>query len=76
MSVSFERPHQVIALLEADPDLGSGLSGEDLRIATHQVRSAVIELEPPGWDPATLQLGAEGSCLGLLLVSGLMLRRV
>lgn len=71
---------RLIRLLEADPDLGGGLSGEAHREATHRVVAEVRTLEPGDWQvhaesAAAPESGGEGA-LGFLIVDGLMLRDV
>jgi CRP/FNR family transcriptional regulator, cyclic AMP receptor protein len=72
---SGSRRHTV-ALLDADPDLGAGLSEDDLTEARRHAIAPTLDLETPGWDPSGLRATAEDGWLGLLLIDGLMIRRV
>jgi hypothetical protein len=68
--------HQTVAILEADPDLGTGLPDHELEAAGRRAIAAVIEVDPPDWDPTHVRAQAEPGWLGLFLVDGLMIRRV
>jgi CRP/FNR family transcriptional regulator, cyclic AMP receptor protein len=72
---SSPRRHTV-ALLDADPDLGAGLGDDDLAEARRHAVAPILDLDPPGWDPSPLRAAAEDGWLGLLLIDGLMIRRV
>lgn len=67
--------HQV-SLLNADPDLAGGLEGEQLQVARHAAVAAVIELDGRGWDPTEISRAADDGWLGLLLIDGLLIRKV
>lgn len=65
-----------VALFDADPDLARGLGGLERRLANGHACASLIELEPNGWGPGP-QLGpTTDGWLGLLLLDGLMIRRV
>lgn len=63
-------------LLDADPDLAGDLDGEALEVARAYAVAPVIELEPPDWDPAAVSEQADAGWLGLLVLEGLLIRRV
>lgn len=67
---------QTVALLDADPDLGAGLGADELSEAYRRAIAPTLDLEPPIWDPSTLRTVADDGWLGLLLIDGLMTRRV
>lgn len=75
MADRFDR-RQVVALLDADPDLAIGIEQDQLEIARRRTVAAVIELEPPSWDPSEIRAEAHEGWLGLFVIEGLMLRRV
>jgi CRP/FNR family transcriptional regulator, cyclic AMP receptor protein len=66
----------LVSLLEEDPDLGAGIAESELDVARRQSIVGVIELRPPGWDPAGLGGASAGGWLGLMVLDGLLLRRV
>jgi hypothetical protein len=71
-----EELHDTIALLDADPDLASGLEGEELEIARVRAVASVIDADSSPWDPSAVAHAAEEGWIGLLLLDGLMIRRV
>jgi CRP/FNR family transcriptional regulator, cyclic AMP receptor protein len=64
------------ALLDADPDLATGVPPEELEVARGRAVAVVTELEPPSWDPAPLVARSESGWLGLFVLDGLLIRRV
>lgn len=66
----------MVALLDADPDLATGVPPEEMELARNRAVAGVLELEPPGWDPAPVVKRAESGWLGLFVLDGLLLRRV
>lgn len=68
--------HTTVVVLDADPDLAAGLSEDDARAASRRAVAAVIEVEPPGWDTGAVRASARGGWLGLLVIDGLLIRRV
>lgn len=68
--------HQRIALLDADPELAGALSGAELQEATRRAVASVLELDPPDWSPDDVRAAAGDGWLGLLVLDGLMIRRV
>ena len=66
----------MVALLDADPDLGTGVPTEEMELARSRAVAAVMELEPPGWDTVPVVQRAESGWLGLFVLDGLLLRRV
>lgn len=69
-------PRHVAVLLDADPDLANGLSTEEALAARARAVAGVVELEPPTWDPTPLCERAEPGWMGLLVLDGLLIRRV
>jgi CRP/FNR family transcriptional regulator, cyclic AMP receptor protein len=65
----------IASLIDADPDLGDGLAPAELERARQALITPVVTLEPGRWDPATLELGEQGT-LGLLIAEGFILRDV
>lgn len=66
----------MVALLDADPDLGAGVPSDEAELARSRAIATVVELEPPAWDTAPLAARAEPGWLGLFVLDGLLLRRV
>ncbi len=66
----------MVALLDADPDLATGVPPEELEVARGRAVAAVMDIEPPAWDPAPLVARSESGWLGLFVLDGLLLRRV
>jgi hypothetical protein len=65
----------VVAILEADPDLGEDLSGEQLRIAQGRALAEVVSYPAGPWTVGPDDFDRAGN-LGLLLVDGLLAREV
>lgn len=65
-----------VGLLEEDPDLAGGLNGDELLLARQRAVAAVVEAEPPTWNPQPICERAEDGWLGLFVLDGLLLRRV
>lgn len=63
-------------VLDADPDLGAGLDERELELARARTVAPLVELAPPHWDPSSLRAAAQEGWVGLLVVEGLMIRRV
>ncbi|MDQ2761898.1 MAG: helix-turn-helix domain-containing protein [Actinomycetota bacterium] len=76
MAAGVNRARQTVAVLEADPDLATGLEPGDAEAARRQAVAAVFEVQPPDWDPRRFGEGLDGGWLGLLVIDGLMIRRV
>lgn len=76
VSSGLDQGNRIVALLEADPDLGEGVLAVELPIAVRASRAVVLEISPPGWDPTPLRAPRCAQWLGLFLVDGLMLRCV
>jgi CRP-like cAMP-binding protein len=67
---------QTVSVLDADLDLATGLSEEELDGARRRAVAAVVEVEPPSWDAQAFAHRAEEGWLGLFMIDGLMIRRV
>lgn len=65
----------VTRVLEQDPELGEGLDAERLAAASVHARAVVIELARGEWSEQEWPAGARDG-LGLLVLEGLLLRRV
>src|SRR5947209_7790949 len=66
----------VISVLDEDPDLAVGVPGSELDFARRRAIAPVIEVGPPSWDPGELVTQADPGWLGVLVLDGLLLRRV
>jgi DNA-binding transcriptional ArsR family regulator len=62
--------------LDIDPDLGADLDERDFEAARQRARAGVVDLETGAWDPTAVVERADGGWLGLLVVEGLLIRRV
>ncbi len=73
-----ERVHHrgVTVLLDEDPDLGAGLPENEFEAARRRSTAAVIEVDPPNWDTSGIRSQAQPGWLGLMMLDGLILRRV
>lgn len=68
--------HDLISLIDEDPDLAVGIPEAELeRLRRHAV-TPVIDLAPSAWDPAQISSQANPNWLGLMVLDGLLLRRV
>jgi hypothetical protein len=76
MASGLESVHQTVSLLEADPDLATGLPDQELEAARRRAVAGVIEVDPPDWDPTAIRQRAESGWLGIFVVDGLLIRRV
>jgi CRP/FNR family cyclic AMP-dependent transcriptional regulator len=68
-------PHEVIALLDHDPDLGRALDPQRRSAAERDARAGVIEVKTGFWNPDPLPQNLRAG-LGLLILDGAMVRRV
>ncbi len=66
----------VVVLLDEDPDLGIGISEEEWPVVRSRAVARAIEVEPPGWDPAPIRERTTDGWVGLLVVDGILIRRV
>jgi CRP/FNR family cyclic AMP-dependent transcriptional regulator len=60
-------------ILDEDPDLGAGLTRQDLAAATRALVAPVIEASGPHWQPPTFD---PATSYGLLILDGLLGRRL
>jgi CRP/FNR family cyclic AMP-dependent transcriptional regulator len=63
-----------VQLLECEPQLGDGLSEEDLAIASHTLPVPTAVLRKGSWNPRSEP--SEVGCLGYLIAKGLLVRRI
>jgi CRP-like cAMP-binding protein len=63
-----------VSVLRIDPDLAEGIAEPRLSAAVHACQAKGIEIPPGQWEAE--ELGGEGSGFGLLIVSGILCRRV
>jgi DNA-binding transcriptional ArsR family regulator len=75
VSVRLDR-RGVIAVLDEDPDLAMGIDERELPAARRRALAGVLEIEPPDWDTADIRALSNPGWLGLLMIDGLLLRRV
>lgn len=68
--------HEIVSLLDLDPDLGPDISVDDRALARRQASASVVALDPPVWDTSSLSGEAQRSWLGLFVIEGMLLRRV
>jgi hypothetical protein len=69
-------PRPRVVLLDADPDLGRDLGGQEFEVARAQSVAHVIKLDGPVWDTTAAADTAEAGWLGLFVLDGLLIRRV
>jgi CRP/FNR family transcriptional regulator, cyclic AMP receptor protein len=63
----------LVRLLDADPELGEGLSPEEFARARHHLVASVVEAPVGRWEAGDA-LGGHEAQLGLLIIEGLLLR--
>jgi CRP-like cAMP-binding protein len=68
-------PGAVVKVLDEDPELGEGLDQARFTVAKAQARAATIGVAQGEWNPRRWPAGLRGG-LGLLVLDGLLLRRV
>lgn len=68
-------PQRVVKVLDEDPELGENLDPERFTLANAQARAATIDLACGEWTQEHWSAGL-GAGLGLLVLDGLLLRRV
>ena len=66
---------KLVRVISADPDLGSKLPREDLAVAERYAVAEAVRLPTGPWDPQD-ELAAPPGALGLLVLDGLLKRRV
>jgi CRP/FNR family cyclic AMP-dependent transcriptional regulator len=66
----------VASVFDVDPDLAAGIDEDRLDAARQAGRAHTIELVPPEWDPRPIAADAGAGWLGLLVMEGLLVRRV
>jgi CRP/FNR family cyclic AMP-dependent transcriptional regulator len=65
--------HDLVSLLDADPELGDRLAPDEQQRASHQLVAEVLRVPTGRWDAAGA-MDPGGSPLGLLILDGLLLR--
>jgi hypothetical protein len=63
----------LVRILDADPEIGEGLTPDDLERARHHLVAGVIHAAPGRWDAAAALGGAQAR-IGLLVLDGLLTR--
>lgn len=66
----------VVCLLDVDPDFGRGIAPPEYEHARHAAMARLLTLEDRTWVPAELGGAGEAGWLGLVVIEGLLLRRV
>ena len=66
---------QIVKVLDVDPELGEFLDGTRLAQAKGSVRALQLSLPDGAWDPPAWSHGVRAG-LGLLLIEGLLIRRI
>lgn len=64
-----------VRILEADPELGHGLTPAQLAAARHELVAVAGTVEPGDWEPLK-DLSEDDRHLGLLVIDGLLLRDI
>jgi CRP-like cAMP-binding protein len=67
--------HEVIALLDHDPDLGRALDSTRHAAALRDARAAVVDVKTGPWNPDPLPASLRAG-LGLLVLEGAVVRRI
>jgi len=65
-----------VSVFDVDPDLAIGIPAEQLDAASELAVARTLELAPPAWDAAPIAAAAGDNWFGLLVIEGLLLRRV
>lgn len=68
--------HDVVSLLDEDPDLASGLNARERELAEPHAIAGTVKLEPPEWDTSRLTEDSKHGWLGLFVIEGMLLRCV
>jgi CRP/FNR family cyclic AMP-dependent transcriptional regulator len=68
-------PRPIVAILEADPELGESLTAADFAAASTALVARCLTVAAGPWDPAALY-GADPPAVGLLVLEGLLTREV
>jgi CRP/FNR family transcriptional regulator, cyclic AMP receptor protein len=76
MATSFASNRHAVALLDADPDLGAGLSSHEFEAARRYSMAGTVEVDGHSWDPTRISEAADAGWLGLFVLDGLLMRRV
>lgn len=70
-------PHRgLVSLLDEDPDLAAGIPERALEAARQRAITSVVEVQPPSWNTTAIRAQAREDWLGLIVLEGLLLRRV
>jgi CRP-like cAMP-binding protein len=68
--------HEVVCVLDEDADLAADLTAEEVRLACERAVAGVIRVDDRRWDTTELRGAADPGWLGVLVLDGLLLRRV
>jgi CRP/FNR family cyclic AMP-dependent transcriptional regulator len=68
--------HDLVSLLDEDPDLAAGLNARERELAERHAIAGAVTLQPPEWDTSGLTCESKRGWLGLFVVEGMLLRRV
>lgn len=71
-----QTPRHTVSLLDVDPDLGEAVPPEEYEEARRRSIAQILEIDGARWDPEEVAQLAGDGWLGLLLVDGLLVRRV
>src|SRR5947209_9075970 len=66
----------VFSVLDDDGDLAADVDPQELAAVRQRAVARCLRVEPRSWDPGELNASAEPGWLGLLIIDGLLLRRV
>ena len=67
---------EVVGLLDADADFASGVGEHELPLVRRRAVARAIELDRRGWGPLEIPGAGDAGSLGLLVLDGLMIRRI
>ncbi len=73
---SWLEQQDTVALLDEDSDLAADIPADEVSLARERAVARTLRIEPRSWDPSELCAQAEPGWLGVLLLDGLLLRRV
>ena len=68
--------HDVVSLLDEDPDLAAGLAESERALAGRQALATVVSIDPPSWRVGAMAGDSKRAWLGLFVIEGMLLRCV